>query len=60
MNEMPKDWWPDMVIVRGTVDRDEKRLELCFAMMAPDLDQPELMQMKLEGLRLALWQELQK
>ncbi len=57
--DMPTDWWPDMVIVRGTVTAaDDRQLELAFAMSAMDANYPAIWQANLETFRLALWQAM--
>lgn len=55
--EMPADWWPDRITVRGTVMNDErdKWLELSFMMHREDAEVPACWSVRLEALRMGLW-----
>jgi len=58
--EMPKDWWPDRVIVRGEHHKGERRLVFQFMIPPADANVPAAWEVKLEELRFAMWLELHK
>lgn len=51
---MPKDWWPEIVTVRGT----QGNIDLCFLLSGHDLSLANhtILKDKIDGLRLAMWQ----
>ena len=55
---MPADWWPDRIIVRGEVARDDAMLDLCFVVNQPDILHPVVWQEHLRVLREAMWDAL--
>ena len=59
-DEMPKDWWPEIVIVTGRVSRDGKVLTQSVALTAQIAVEPIAFRQTLDRLRLNMWQESQK
>ncbi len=57
---MPKDWWPDEIIVRGRVERGGKTLELAFLVSGDECSgaHVSVVQENINSLREALWEGL--
>ena len=57
--EMPDDWWPDRIIVRGShTTADKRELHLAFVMSPERAVIDGLWSDNLKALRFALWQEI--
>lgn len=52
---MPKDWWPDRIMVTGSHAVKEKRVEVAFVMSDLDSGEQHIWECNLETLREALW-----
>jgi hypothetical protein len=53
---MPKDWWPDLVIVRGQCTKGEEELCVSVAMSPEDARESHIWEARLADMRFALWQ----
>jgi hypothetical protein len=56
--EMPKDWWPDQIFVRGRHQMGVNKIELAFVMTPFDANEPRIVAEKLDALRRAIWNEI--
>jgi len=57
MMDMPEEFWPEQVIVRGLMKHPNgKNLELSFMVSAEDAEHPMVLKMKFKHFRMAFWQ----
>lgn len=61
MPEMPKDFWPDHVLVEGRYSHAGREYRMCFAVTHEEMScgrfVPEMLGANMDGLRLSLWRE---